>query len=254
MTYESIKSLLRAAIPQPLVEELLEHHRALKVALLVQEWEKCLLKAGKLGETVMKIVRFLRTGSQAKGISVDSEIREAEKAAALPDEVRLLIPRHVRVLYDHRSRRGGGHTSFDPNEMDSHVVVALADWLVAELLRLYAAIDPAEALSLVRGLVARQIPLVEDIDGDLVALLPHASAREEMELVLYKRYPSRTSPAELDRWLPTHSINSIRVAVTRMKQAKDLHTNKEGVLLTSKGLAAVENSMRQRAHTKAGRS
>jgi len=252
--YDSVRRLLAAAFPQTLVDDLLEHHHALKAASLSGDWEKCLVRGGKVAETVMKIVRFLRTGSQAKGISVESEIREAEKAAALPDEVRLLIPRHVRVLYDHRSRRGGGHTSFDPNEMDSHVVVALADWLVAELLRLYAAVDPAEALSLVRGLVARQIPLVEEIDGDLVTSLPRATAREEIELLLWKRYPSRSSPAELDRWLPTHSINSIRVTLTRMKQAKDVHANKDGVVLTSKGLGAVEGSIRQRVETKADHS
>jgi len=251
MTYENIKSLLSTAIAQPLVDELLEHHRALKLALLMADWEKCLLRGGKMAEAVMRIVRFLRTGSQAKGISVDSEIRQAENATALPDEIRLLIPRHVRVLYDHRSKRGDGHTSFDPNEMDSHLVVGLADWLVAELLRLYADIDPAEALSLVRGLVARQIPLVEQIDGDLVTLLVGATAREEIELVLWKRYPSRSSPEELNRWLPTHSLNSIRVTLTRMKQAKDLHANKDGVVLTSKGLRTAEDRMRQRTETKA---
>lgn len=249
--YDSVRGLLAAAFPQPLVGDLLQHHHALKVAALSGDWEKCLVRGGKLAEAVMKIVRFLRTGSQAKAISVESEIREAEKATTLPDEMRVLIPRHVRVLYDHRSKRGGGHTSFDPNEMDSHVVVGVADWLLAELLRLYGEMEPGEALSLVRGLIARQVPLVEEIDGDLVTLLPGASAREEIELVLWKRYPSRTSAADLDRWLPTHSTNSIRVTLTRMKQAKDLHANKDGVVLTSKGLRTAEDRMRQRTETKA---
>jgi len=249
--YDRVAALLASAFPKSLVDNLLEHHHAAKVASLSGDWEKCLLRGGKIAETVMRIVRFLRTGSQAKGISVDSEIRQAENATALPDEIRLLIPRHVRVLYDHRSKRGGGHTSFDPNEMDSHLVVGLADWLVAELLRLYADIDPAEALSLVRGLVARQIPLVEEIDGDLVTLLAGASAREEIELVLYKRYPLRTSVADLDRWLPTHSTNNINVTLHRMKQAKDVHSNKDGVVLTSKGLRTAEDRMRQRTETKA---
>jgi hypothetical protein len=249
--YDRVKTLLAPVLPEPMLDGLLQHHHALKTASLIGDWEKCLLRGGKMAEAIMRVVRFLRTGSGAKAISVESEIREAEKAATLPDEMRVLIPRHVRVLYDHRSKRGGGHSSFDPNEMDSHLVVALADWLLAELLRLYAGVDPPQALALVTGLVARQVPLVEDIDGDLLTLLPQATAREEIELVLWKRYPSRTSAAELDRWLPTHSINSIRVTLTRMKQAKDVHANKDGVVLTSKGVRAAEDRMQQRTEMKA---
>jgi hypothetical protein len=247
MTYDRVRSLLEKTIPPVLVHHLLTHHHDLKVAFLTGDSERCLLKGGKVAEVVMKIVRFFRDGSQAKSISVDSEIKLAENAGNLLPELRTLVPRHARVLYDHRSKRGGGHTSFDPNDMDSHLVVAVADWVLGELLRLYGGMQPDEASGLVRALVGRQVPLVEEIDGDFVALLARASAREEIELVLWRRYPARTSVAELNRWLPTHSANSIRAALTRMKQAKDVHANEDGTVLTAKGLGSVEEKLRERA-------
>jgi hypothetical protein len=238
--YEEVKSALKAAIPAPLLAQLLDHHRELKRALLTRDWEKCLVRSGKLAETVMKLIHFLRTGKIVKAISVDKEIQEAEKDATIPREVRITIPRHVRVLYEHRSNRGGTHTSFDPNEMDSGTAASVADWVIAELLRLYGQVSPDEAMHLVEGLIRRQVPYVEEIDGDLVPLAPATTVRQDVGLVLYKRHPTRVAQADLRKWLAGATPNAIAVTIHRMKKDREIHANQDGIVLTSRGLAAVE--------------
>ena len=93
------------------------------------------MRGGKFGEAIMKATHFLQTGKVVQRISVDSEINEVAKRTDLPDSIRLLIPRAVRVLYDHRSHRGGAHSyPFDPNLMDCTLVSSIADWVLSELI------------------------------------------------------------------------------------------------------------------------
>ena len=236
---DEIRSLLSGDVAKKLIDELLEHHQACKAGFLRQDWEKCLGRGGKLAEAVMKIIHFLRTGDVVSSIKVEAEIQEAERSS-LPDEARLVIPRHVRPLYDHRTKRGGAHGSFDPNPLDARMVVALADWIVAELIRLYGKADPQKALRLVTSLTARLIPLVEEIDGDVLVLKPGASCREELRLVLYKRHPQRTSKDEVRHWIKCQRPKNIDVTLSRMAKAREIHTNTDGVLLTTLGLRETE--------------
>jgi len=219
----------------------------MRTAFLTLDWEKCLLKGGKLAEGVLKIAHFLRTGNIVKSVHVDDELTKLATAASLPPEMRSLIPRHARILYDHRSKRGGAHSSFDPNEMDSHLVVAVADWLLAELLRLFGGASPAAAAALVRRLIRRQTPLVEEIEGELLSLKRGASAREDLELLLHKRYPEWTERAQLEAWLVGHSKDAIRMALARMTKDKDIHVRHSAVLLTSPALAAVDAKVARQA-------
>lgn len=238
--YEQVKSALAPTIPDPLLTQLLDHHRQLKRALLTRDWEKCLLRSGKLAETVMKIIHYLRTNKVVRSVSVQQAIQDAEKDTRVSGEIRMIIPRHVRALYDHRSNRGGTHSSFDPNEMDCRVAVSIADWIVAELLRLFGKASPDQALALVEGLTRRQVPYVEEVDGDLVPLRPSATVRQDLGLVLYKRYPDRVAQADLRKWLTGAKPNAIAVTVHRMKKDREIHVNAEGIVLTSRGVAAVE--------------
>ena len=241
--YAQVKSALQGAIPETLVVPLLDHHRVLKTSLLLGDWERCLVRAGKLAEAVMRIVRHLRTGRTVSRIQVQNEIQAAEQDTNLPGGLRIMIPRHVRVLYDHRSKRGGAHSSFDPNEMDSRVVGSIADWILAELLRLYGQASPGEAMKLVEGLTRRQVPYVEEIDGDLVPLRLSTAVRQDVGLILYKRYPERVKPADLREWIPGAKPNAVAMAISRMKKAREVHASGGGVVLTSKGLAAVEKEI-----------
>ena len=238
---DSIKRQLSAHFDVTIVDKILEHYQALKTAYRLQDWEKCLLRAGKFAETVMKGIHFLRTGQLVSSISVEREINEVANRTDLDDSIRLLIPRSVRVLYDHRSRRGGAHSHpLDLNPMDCTLAASLADWVLAELVRLYYTTDPEQAASIVRALIAKSIPIVERIGEDYVVLSPGASAREEIGLILHSRYPERTTTAQLKRWMPHQSPGNISTSLLNMEKAKQIHRSSDGAVLTSLGVRVVE--------------
>lgn len=244
---DAIKSELAKYIDKTIVDEILEHYSALKTAYQLQDWEKCLIRGGKFSEVTMKAIHFLRTGEVIRRISVESEINEALKRTDLPDSIRLLIPRAIRVLYDHRSQRGGAHTyPFNPNAMDSILVSSTADWILGELVRLYYTTDPDGALTIVKALTSKTAPFVEYIDGDYVVLRQNASAREQIELILYSRYPSRTTPTQLKGWITDHPARSIATSLQWMEKAKHIHRNNEGVMLTTLGIRNVEQEIQSK--------
>lgn len=202
-----------------------------------------MLRGGKFSEAVMKAIHFVRTGNIAQQISIDVEINEVNRRADLPESIRLMIPRAIRVLYDHRSRRGGAHGSFDPNAMDCSVIVPIADWIVGELVRLYCTAVPDRAMKFVIGITAKSIPIVEKIDEDYVVLRKGTSARQEIGFILYSRYPERTTTTQLRKWIPNHSAANLSLSLANMRKAKLVHCNSDGALLTTAGIKATEEEM-----------
>lgn len=240
---DHIRTGLAQYIDTKVVNEIFEHYSALKMAFYVQDWEKCLLRGGKLGEAVMKAVHFIGTGRVVQQVQMEAETNEVSRRGDLPESVRLLIPRAVRILYDHRSKRGGAHGSFDPNATDCSMVVPVADWIVGELVRLYCVAAPDGAMKFVMGITAKSIPYVERIGEDYVVLLTGASARQEIAHLLYVRYPERTRISDLTKWIPNHSASNIRISLANMRKAKLVHSNPGGYLLTALGIRAVEQEM-----------
>lgn len=241
---DDIKTGLAKYMDKTVVDQILEHYRALKVAYQVCDWEKCLIRGGKFSEATMKAVHFLRTGEVVSRISVESEINETLKQTDLPDSIRLLVPRAIRVLYGHRSQRGGAHTyPFNPNAMDSTLVSSTADWILGELVRLYYTTDAESAVMIVKALTGKTVPSVEHIDGDYVVLRQNAPAREQIGFILYSRYPNRTTVTQLKRWITDHSPQSIAISLQRMEKAKLVHRNSEGAILTALGISGVEQEM-----------
>lgn len=241
---DKIKAELAAHIDARIVDETLEHHNVLKTSFRLQDWEKCLVRGGKFSEAVMKAIHFLRTGQVTTQISVSSEIDEAGKRNDLPEPIRLLIPRAIKVLYDHRSKRGGAHGSFDPNVMDSTLVIAISDWVLSEFVRLYCVTDPDLAMKFAIGTSSKSIPIVERIEGDYIVLKKGASARQEIGLILYSRYPERTTRDQLRKWIPNHSPANISLSLGNMRKAKLAHINAEGAVLTKAGIEAIEKELK----------
>lgn len=240
---DELKAELAQRIDAKIVDEILKHHNILKSSFRLRDWEKCLVRGGKFCEAVMKAVHLLRTGEATQQVSVEAETNEVGKRSDLPQSIRLLIPRAVRVLYDHRSRRGGAHGSFDPNAMDCAMVVSIADWVIGELVRLYCTAAPERAMKFVAAITAKSIPLVERIGEDYVVLRKGASARQEIGFVLYSRYAERTTIVQLRKWIPNHSAANLSLSLANMRKAKVVHCNSDGALLTTVGISTVEEEI-----------
>lgn len=243
---DEIKKQLALHIREKIVNEIFEHYAVLKHCYLLQDWEKCLLRSGKFCEAIVKATYFMRTGNQVSNISVDSELKEVAGNTGLPESIRVIIPRAVRLVYDFRNRRGGAHGSFNPNVMDCGLVVSLADWVVAEFVRTYCTKDAELAMKFVGSIEEKSLPFIEVFDDDYLVLRKGLSARKEIGLILYYRYPERTSVGQLRKWIFNHSASNISSSLANMRNAKIVHVNPEGYILTREGVKLLEKELGER--------
>lgn len=239
---DRIAAILEPRIDQALLARLLSHYWEIKYALFVSDWEECLARGGKFAEEMVRLVHHVIKGETLQKIQVSQYIDE--RAKGYNQEVRFLL-QHIKLLYGHRSNRGGGHTSFDPQEMDAWMVTALADWAIAEVIRIFGAVSPTEAWEAVKTTTVRSYPLIEDFDGDKVVLNPNLSLREKICLLLYAEYPKPVEQERLRRWISSRRRDAGKT-LSRMVTQSELYRKDGKIYLTAKGRAAAEDILRRR--------
>ncbi len=115
--------------------------------------------------------------------------RDLEKRpkASGPETLRVIIPRAVEFLYTLRNKRDIGHVGgdVDANVIDSIMIVRLADWILAELVRVTHKVSLEEAQSVVDALATREVPVVWAVGGKKRVLNPSLTFREKSLLILY---------------------------------------------------------------------
>ena len=171
-------------------------------------------------------------------VRVEQEVIQLERCTTLSESERMTLPRTLRLIYEHRNRRGAAHNnSFNPNQMDAVYVVASLKWVLGELARLYLTSDPADVQRLVANLLVRDLPLVEEIDGSYLVLLPDLPARVQLEILLYRHYPQRCQLRDLVAWIgKAHTEANVRVTLNNLKKKALVHENQDGWRLTDSGL------------------
>jgi hypothetical protein len=248
---KEVKKCLLASLDQNLVDSLLDHYKVVQAAFLIGDYEKAVTRSGKFVEVVLKCLHHLTTtpNNFPTSIEVGKEIMRLENLPKNSTEssFRLHIPRACRTVYSIRSDRGIVHDSskIDPNYMDATVVVSIVNWILSELVRATYVGNPNTAQNLVNHLVQGIVPLVEEINGDLIPLNKNLSARQAIVLLLLKRHPHRIFRRELYKWLEIYySKTNLNVTINNLRKSQSIHLTDQGIKLTKKGLHEIEEEIK----------
>jgi hypothetical protein len=196
-----------------------------------REWDDANAKAGKFVEAVLKALwrEAGETVPAGKAFSAGAIMDRIPTKTALPESLRLTVPRACRFVYEVASNRGARHDAdeVEANEMDASAVLALSSWILAELIR-YAqkGMDLDEAKAVVDSVVKRKYPFMEEIDGRVYVDIA-TSAREAALLILYGVYPTRMSGEELTEQVRRHGYKraNAKMGVARIMKAVDEDEN-----------------------------
>jgi hypothetical protein len=184
-------SLVLSGIPNNLREPLLEEFRKLLRNYAEMRWEPAELNGGKLCEIVYSIVVGRIEGAfpskPNKPRNLVDACRALERNTGVPRSLQLQIPRLLIALYEVRNGRNVGHVGgdVDPNHMDANLVVGMAQWLMAELVRLFHGVSTQEATAAVESLIERRVSLLWRVGDRLRVLNGALSYRDKAFLVLY---------------------------------------------------------------------
>ena len=184
------RAAVLGAVPPGLRDPLVEEFNKILGNFMERRWEPTELNGGKLCEIVYSILSGHVDGSFPASPSKPRNMHDACKRleqASAPRSIRIQIPRMLIALYEIRNNRGVGHVGgdVDPNQQDGTVVVAMSQWIMAELVRVFHKVDLVTAAAAVEKLVQRTIPLIWEVNGSLRVLNPSLSARDKSLVVLY---------------------------------------------------------------------
>ena len=231
-----------------LVDELLAAYQEAKRNHYLGGDRLSAVEGGRFCEAAYRILQDVTTSSftpLGRPLNTDHLARQlaALPVGSVPDSVRLHIPRALRVVYDIRNTRDAAHLAdgIDPNVQDSALVAAVLDWTLAEFVRIYHGVEPAEALELITGLVTRSAPAIEDFDGFLKVLNPKLRAGEHCLVLLYQRDRLGATREELKEWARPGMRPNLRRTLNRLEHTLALvHSDRGRYRITVAGKREVE--------------
>jgi hypothetical protein len=204
-----------SAIPDGLRGPLLAEYGSLVQNFFEHRWSPAELSGGRLCEIVFSILDGYAKGQYAaapfKPSNFVQSCRAFENHGHVPRSFQILLPRLLPALYEIRNNRGVGHVGgdVDSNHMDATAVLAMANWVMAELVRVFHAVPVVEAQEVVDSLVERRIPLVWQT-GDVRRVLNTSLALQDQLLVLLASTPVPLTMTLLSEWTDYPELKYLR--------------------------------------------
>jgi len=206
------KTRLHAAlanVPAKFRDRIVEAYLDLKTRHTEAKYDAAGISTGKLCETVLRLLQHEVFGKSTPfGTKIPNFAGECQKLIASPkssgsESQRVILPRALLYLYTIRNKRGIGHVGgdVDANRIDSATMARVADWVMAELTRIYHKLSLEEAQDLLDSLATRNLPLVWEVGSKKRILQPELSAAEKTLLLLYHEPDSAVPSEDLADWV-----------------------------------------------------
>lgn len=222
-----------AGLPAGLRAELIDSYRKIERNFVERRWEPSELNGGKFAEAAYTILNAAVNGgtypAKAKkppNMAVACRALESQPATTVVGDksLRVYIPRALVYLYDIRNQRGVGHVGgdVDPNAMDASAVVAMASWVMAELVRIFHGVTTREAQDTVDALVERKTPLIWEVEpGSIKRVLDKSMGAKDQVLMFLHHGTGWVSAASLQKWVEYKNQTDFR-----QKVLHDLHSKR----------------------------
>lgn len=194
-----------SAIPEVLRGPLLEEYNSIVQNYVERRWTPSELSGGRFCEIVYTILEGYASKNYAsrpqKPKNFVAACRSLENNSNVPRSFQILIPRMLSALYEIRNNRGVGHVGgdVDPNHMDSNAVLAMANWIMAELVRVYHFASTSEAQHIVDSLAERRTPFVWQ-SGEIRRVLDPLLSLKDQVLLLIATCSTKVDANDLYKW------------------------------------------------------
>ena len=153
----------------------------------------------------------------------------------------------AELLLDIRNKRDVAHpvNIVNVGEMDSRLALRLAHWVLSEIIRVEASLSPKHIQEIIDGMSAKEISLIDEIDGDLVFLETHlVDASDRVLVTLYHQYPKPADLSTLRRIVRYKNPTLFRDnVIAKLHDEGKVYLKEKNVFLTSKGIVWVEKQV-----------
>lgn len=245
-----VDGFVAAGIPADLARETVAGYEEAKRRYYLGDHRPTAVEGGRFCEAVTRILESELLGSVTPigttlpGLNGNRLNAFFSSTAGKPDGLRKHIPKALYLVYGIRNSRDAAHLAddIDPNLQDSTLVVGILDWIMAELVRLFHAVSPEAASALITDLVTREVPVIEEIDGQPVCSTD-LGVSDRILVFLYRSGRDAGLDVSVLQGQMRHKDRSnLLKAIKRLddKQLVLFHPKTKKVHITSKGMADVE--------------
>lgn len=239
-----------AGIPTALSKRLLKEYSEAKRRFYLGDHQPTSVEAGRFAEAAIRVLEHAVLGSYTPlGKTLPPlDARRLSQfeagASAAHESLRIHIPRALFSVYAFRNKRDAAHLAdgISANLQDATYLVGVLDWVLAELVRLYHDVEPAEAQAIIDDLVVREVPVIDEIAGQPV-LSKSLILSDRILVFLYRAGRDRGLPIpELQRQMRHADRGNLTKSVKRLdeKGLALLHPETGRAHITSAGMADVE--------------
>jgi len=155
------------------------------------DWEPAELDGGQFCEIAARILYHQDSGNLNHARALNDCLSYIENDhlshAVVPRHDSLHLARVLRTIYKLRSQRGAVHISptYQPNHMDSKLVIECVRWSMSEILRIFWNGDRESVAKVIRELLQFDVPCVKEFGGRLLVQRTDLQAEEEVLLLLH---------------------------------------------------------------------
>lgn len=247
-----IVAKLSQDVPRELLERLLDEYIDLKRQFALGRYRPQELHGGRFAETFLRILEHLNDPTQPYtpiGQQLDRQrtVNRVRNNGALHPSLRVFILSSLGILLDVRNRRDVAHIGGDvnPNYADSRLVCQLADWSLAEFIRLYYHCPIGEAQSIVDRINQVRIPIVAEVEGFVRIQDISLGAADRTLVALYQKKPEKQRDTDLMAWVQYKNSSRYKSEILRRLHGEALiHYDENGYCsLLPKGVIYVERNI-----------
>jgi len=249
---DDLQEFLETDFGSELGHSLVDEYFSLKQNHDLCIWRLSELESGRFCEIAIRCCEyvcrheFTELNSSVKFDKIVNKVQNTPIGTA-HDSHRLLIPQILQVIYRIRNSRNVSHFSddLDPSHMDSEYLVNCCDWVIAEFVRVSQKIPASEAINLVKKITTNMLPVLEEIQGEVVVLAHALSLKDKILVLVNYADDAGFEAKQIIESLPREKGTSLRSAKSRLLNEIMIIETKGRLFITQLGKQRIRDIIRK---------